>query len=134
MSLQSKQNLEKKLAGKQYRDAFVAARISQAIAFQLRVLRQRANLSQDDLAKELGTSQNAISRMENPKYGKPSISSLRKLASFFDVGLVVRFAPFSEIADWSTNLSEESVNVPNFDHDRGFLARAGRKPKRQKVI
>jgi transcriptional regulator with XRE-family HTH domain len=123
MSLQSKQGLWAKLASKKYRDAFVASRIAQTIAFQARLLRQRKDLSQADLAKELGTSQNAISRLENPKYGKPSISTLRKIAAFFDVGLVVRFAPLSEIVDWTTNLSAMAVDVPGFEHDTGFVDR-----------
>lgn len=121
MSLQSKRALWGKLAKKNYRDAFVASRIAQTIAFQLRVLRQRKELSQAELAKELGTSQNAISRMENPKYGKPSISTLRKIASYFEVGLVVRFAPLSEIVDWTTSLEERSVEVPDFEHDLGLV-------------
>jgi transcriptional regulator with XRE-family HTH domain len=110
-------NLEKKLANEKYRDAFVASRIARTLAFQLRVLRQRAGLSQIELAKKLGTSQNAISRMENPAYGKASISTLRKIASFFKVGLIVRFAPISEIVDWTTHLSAEAVDVPDFERD-----------------
>jgi transcriptional regulator with XRE-family HTH domain len=123
MSLQSKQGLHKKLSNEKYRDAFVASRIAQTIAFQLRVLRERNGLSQAELAQKLRTSQNAISRIENPAYGKPSITTLRKIASFFNVGLVVRFAPLSEIADWSTNLTEKSVDVPDFEHDTGFIER-----------
>lgn len=121
MSLQSKQGLRKKLANKNYRDAFVASRIAQTLAFQLRVLRQRAGLSQTELAKKLGTSQNAVSRIENPQYGKASISTLRKVASYFNVGLIVRFAPLSEIADWTVNLSEKAVDVPDLEHDTGFI-------------
>ena len=123
MSLQSKQGLQKKLSNEKYRDAFVASRIAQTIAFQLRVLRERNGLSQAELAQRLRTSQNAISRIENPTYGKPSITTLRKIASFFNVGLIVRFAPLSEIADWSINLSEKSVDVPDFEHDTGFIER-----------
>ena len=123
MSVQSKQNWRAKLANKKYRNAFVSSRISQTIAFQLRVLRQRARLSQAALARELGTNQNAICRMENPRYGKMTISSLRKLATHFDVGLVVRFAPYSEIVDWATNLSTESIAVPDFDHDTELIER-----------
>lgn len=123
MSLQSKRSLRKKLNDQQYRDAFVASRIAQTIAMQLRILRQREGLSQADLARELGTSQNAVSRMENPKYGKPSISTLRKMAAFFKVGLIVRFAPLSEIADWTTTLTSKSVDVPALEHDTGFVDR-----------
>lgn len=121
MSLQSKQGLRKKLGNKAYRDAFVASRISQTLAFQLRVLRQRDGLSQADLAKDLETSQNAISRMESPTYGKVSISTLRKIASHYDVGLIVRFAPFSEIADWTVNLGRTSVEISKFENDAGFI-------------
>jgi transcriptional regulator with XRE-family HTH domain len=117
MRLQSKEGLHRKLRDKKYRDAFVSAGISNSLSLQLRILRQRAGLSQEDLARKLGTSQNAISRMEDPKYGRPSISTLKKIASYFDVGLVVRFAPYGEIADWDLNLSQESMEVPDFNHD-----------------
>jgi hypothetical protein len=68
----------------------------------------------------LATSQNAISRIESPNYGKASLTTLVKLASFFDVGLIVRFAPLSEIANWTMGLSTTSVDVPNFASDPGF--------------
>jgi transcriptional regulator with XRE-family HTH domain len=123
MSLQSKEGLRKKLGNKQFRDAFVASRIAQTIAFQLRVLRQREGLSQDELAKELGTSQNAVSRMESTDYGKHSVSTLRKAASYFDVGLIVRFAPISEIAGWTMNLTGREVEIPTFENDTGLIDR-----------
>jgi transcriptional regulator with XRE-family HTH domain len=120
MSLHSRRSIHNKLRNRSFREAFVSSRIAQSIATQARVLRQRKELSQADVARELGTSQNAIYRLENPKYGRPNISTLKKLASFYDVGLVVRFAPFSEIADWTLNLSDKSMDVPDFDHDTGF--------------
>jgi len=89
---------------------------------QARVLRQRKEMSQKDLAIALHTSQNAIYRLENPKYGRPSISTLRKLATFFDVGLVVRFAPFGELVRWTTSLSESSINVADFETERAKRA------------
>jgi transcriptional regulator with XRE-family HTH domain len=120
MSLHSRRSIHNKLRNRNFREAFVSSRIAQSIATQARVLRQRKELSQADLARELGTSQNAIYRLENPKYGRPNISTLKKLASFYDVGLVVRFASFSEISDWALNLSDKSIDVPDFDHDTGF--------------
>ena len=123
MSLHSKQSLYNRFSDRKFRDAFVSSRIAQTIATQARVLRQRNEMSQNDLARALGTSQNAIYRLENPKYGRPTISTLKKLASFFNVGLIVRFAPLSEIVDWTVGLSERSLNVPDFAHDTGFVAR-----------
>ena len=98
----------------------MSSRIAQTIATQARVLRQRKDMSQAEVARKLGTSQNAIYRLENPKYGRPNISTLKKAAAFYDVGLIVRFASFSEIADWTGNLSEVSMDVPDFEHDGGF--------------
>jgi transcriptional regulator with XRE-family HTH domain len=86
-------------------------------------MRQKLELSQKDLARELGTSQNAIYRLESPKAVRPNISTLERLAEFFDVGLVVRFAPFSEIADWTLNMQPETIEVPNFEDDLGFTER-----------
>jgi len=126
MNSNSKHKLHTKLKDKPYRDAFVGARISQTIALQARVLRQKAGLSQQELAKDLGTSQNAVFRLENPQYGNHSISTLKKWASYFNVGLVVRFAPVSEIIDWSIKLGPESMEIADFDHDRGFGQRRGR--------
>lgn len=47
-------------------------------------------LSQDDLAKHMGTSANTISRWETAAY-KPSAMELHKLAKFFGVNISVFF-------------------------------------------
>jgi transcriptional regulator with XRE-family HTH domain len=121
MSLHSKQSLYERLRDRKFREAFVSSRIAHTIATQARVLRQRQDMSQAEVARLLGTSQNAIYRLENPKYGRPNISTLKKLASLFDVGLIVRFAPFSEIVDWTINLSEKSMEIENFtEENEGF--------------
>lgn len=52
------------------------------------------------MADKIGTNQNAVYRAENPNYGKQTITTLKKIAAAFDVALVVRFAPFSELLDW----------------------------------
>lgn len=47
--------------------------------------------TQQDLAHKMGTTQAAISRMEDPSYGRLSIKTLTELCRVFDVGLQVRF-------------------------------------------
>jgi transcriptional regulator with XRE-family HTH domain len=123
MALQSKDSLHRKLADKRFRKTFISSRIAQTLGMQVRVMRQRLDLSQKDLARALGTSQNAIYRLESPKAIRPNISTLERIAEYFDVGLVVRFAPFSEIADWTLNLAPECIDVPSFDADLGFVDR-----------
>ena len=123
MPLHSKTSLYKKLHDAEFRRAFLSSRIAQTTAMQLRVMRQRMELSQKDLARELGTSQNAIYRLENPKATKPNISTLEKIAAFFRVGLIVRFAPLSEIVDWTLGMSDHSIDIAGFENDPGFIER-----------
>jgi transcriptional regulator with XRE-family HTH domain len=108
--------------GKAVRAQFVASHMAKGVAFQIRAIRDRLKLSQEQLAAEVGMTQNAISRLESPDYGKPTLTTLRRLAAAFDVGLIVRFVPFSELGDWvsgtprvNEGLSGESLAIPGFD-------------------
>lgn len=119
MSLHSQDKLTFKLRDRDYRSAFVSSRINNFLAFQIRALRQKKKWSQIELAKRLGTSQNAVSRMENPSYGKHSITTLKRLGEIFDVGVIVWFAPFSELIKRAVDLSTENVIVPSFEEEFG---------------
>jgi transcriptional regulator with XRE-family HTH domain len=120
MSLQSREDLIAKLHEKHYRDAFVSSRVSNTLALQIRAMRQAREWSQAHLAELLGTSQNAVWRLESPQYGKYSITTLKRLASIFDVGLAVWLVPFSKLVDRVINLSTEDILVPSFNDDLGF--------------
>lgn len=125
MLFHSKNSLYEKLRDPKYRAAFLSSRIKHTIASQVRMMRQREDgMSQSDLARKLGTSQNAIYRLENPKSGKPNISTLERIAAFFGVGLIVRFAPLSEVVDWTLNMSPQSIDVAPLDLDAGFSGAA----------
>ena len=65
-----------------------------------------------------------IYRLENPSYGKPTVSTLKRIAAAFDVALIVRFVPFGQLIDWATGtpfvdngLSPESLAVPSFSEE-----------------
>lgn len=60
-------------------------------------------------------AQGTISRLENPDYGKYTLTTLKRLAAAFDVALVVRFAPFGELLTWADELSPEALAVPAYD-------------------
>lgn len=117
MSLQSREDLIVSLRSKKFREAFVSSRVSNTLALQIRAMRQEREWSQAHLAELLGTSQNAVYRLESPQYGKPSITTLKRLAAIFDVGLAVWFAPFSKLVDRATNLTTEDILVPSFDEE-----------------
>jgi transcriptional regulator with XRE-family HTH domain len=122
MDLDSIKNLIARLRrGKAEREKFVESHVTKGIAHQIRVLRETFQMSQTDLASKVGMNQNAISRLESAEYGKPTITTLKRLAAAFDVGLVVRFVPFSEMVNWVTGtayvnygLSTQSLIVPSF--------------------
>src|SRR6266567_7985299 len=50
------------------------------VAMQLAALREKAGLSQKQLARKLKTSQQNISRLESPDYEGHSLSMLRRVA------------------------------------------------------
>lgn len=107
------------LHDKEYRDLFVEEEINTGLPFQIRAIRQAREWSQKELAERVGMAQEGISRLESLNYGKFTLSTLKRVASAFDVALIVRFVPFSELAHWITDLSPENLAVPDFDHDPG---------------
>src|SRR5260370_15781935 len=100
-NLLSRRALWSRLAsGRESRARFIESNLGKHLAFQIRGMRDRAKWNQQELAEKVSMNQNAISRLENPFYGKPTLTTLKRVAAAFDVGLVVRFAPFSELVDW----------------------------------
>lgn len=100
--------IARSLDDKAYSEAFVEAEIATTIPFQIRALRQERKWTQKELADKTEQHQKTISDFENPDMGPGSIASLRRIAAAFDVGLIVRFAPFSELVDWSVNMTRTS--------------------------
>src|SRR3970040_2072343 len=82
----------------QLRDPVFTARFKRAgeawdVALQITALRQKAGLSQKDLAKLLKTSQQQISRMESPGYEGHSLSTLRRVADVLHARVRIVFEP-----------------------------------------
>jgi transcriptional regulator with XRE-family HTH domain len=116
------QQIARSLLDKEYRDLFVIEEINTGLPFQIRAMRQARGWSQKDLADRVGMTQEGVSRLENPDYGKSTLTTLKRLASVFDVGLVVRFVPFSHLVDWAVNFGPEDLAVPDYEHDAGLHA------------
>jgi transcriptional regulator with XRE-family HTH domain len=83
---------------KQLHDPTFAARFKSAgeawdVALQIAALREKAGLSQKDLAKLLKTSQQQVSRLESPGYEGHSLSMLRRVAGALHARVRVVFEP-----------------------------------------
>ena len=118
MSINSvKKQLVRKMRDKSYRDAFVAEQIFSRLPLKIRRLREKRFPSQKELGDRIGVAQAWISRLEDPNYGKLTISTLLKVASAFDVGLHVDFVPFSQVLNNAIHLTDSSFEVESFDDD-----------------
>jgi transcriptional regulator with XRE-family HTH domain len=107
---------------KKYRERFVEAFIRQGIAFQIQMLRKREGWSQKKLGELTSKKANAITRLEDPSYGKFTVTTLLELAKAFDVALSVRFVPFSQLERQSLDLSPESVTVARYKDENPSAA------------
>lgn len=72
--------LNEQLKDPDFRDKFINAGEAWDVAIQLASLRKASGLSQKELAKRVGTSQQQISRLESPSYEGHSLSMLRRVA------------------------------------------------------
>ena len=116
----NKEKLIKKLENKEYRDGFVSSIIDIGIPFQIRALRDQRNWKQKDLGKKSKMKQEVISRLENPGYGKLNLKTLKRIASAFDIGLLVRFVPLSDLVKMELNQSSTSLEVLSYKDEPYF--------------
>lgn len=113
----SGKRLAGKLRNREYREAWVEAHIDNSIAFQIASLRKARGGDQKTLEEKAGIGQTAISRLEDPDYGRQSLTTLKKIAAVFDVALEVRFIPFSELAESVNELSPAFYLPASFPED-----------------
>jgi transcriptional regulator with XRE-family HTH domain len=113
----SKEKLRQDLADVEQRHLIVDAEIRNLIPLQIRAMREDRDWTQTEMAKKLGTTQNAISRLENPQSNLPTIPTLERIAEVFDVALLVRFAPFSGFINIIGEPSSKSVAVPSYESE-----------------
>ena len=118
--------LIEELKDKEYRDAFVEEHIDTGIPFQIRALREQKGRewTQKELGMRTGMAQETISRLEDPNYGKLTLKTLKRIASAFDVALMVRFVPFSELVEWELKLTPDSLTPSGFEEDPYFKENA----------
>ena len=80
--------LEEQLKDKGFAERFKKAGQAWDVAIRLAALREKTGISQKELAKKVGTSQQQISRLESPSYEGHSLSMLRRVADA--LGAIVR--------------------------------------------
>lgn len=120
------------------RDAYVQAEVVTALAHQIRAIRMQRDWSQAELAKKMGTTQAAVSRLEDPSYGRMSIKTLLDLSRVFDSGLRVQFVSLITMLHETFKPKVDQREVPSFEEEapwvsfytasKGFIESAGVQP------
>jgi len=87
---------------------------------QMKRLREDRKLSQEDLAKLMGTKQSGISRLQARNYSSWKVETLRKLARAFGVRLRISFAEFGTIFDDLNDSTDSTLSPRKFEDDPAF--------------
>lgn len=116
------QLIDKLEKSKASREAYTRSKISINIPSQIRALRRRRDLTQQELAIEADMKQSRISAMERPGT-KLNIETLIRVAAAFRTGLIVKFAPFSDMIDWENDFSQDSFDSAKIEDDWKFNGR-----------
>jgi len=120
---ESRDILKEEFHNEEYRHAYAEDFLNTSIATQIRVLREQRGLTQDDLAKQIGTKQAGISRLENVNHSAWKTDTLHKIARAFDVRVRVTFETFGSLVDEAEKFGRKELERPSFHDDPAFHER-----------
>jgi transcriptional regulator with XRE-family HTH domain len=111
----TKLDLLNSLKDREFRAAFNLENVYTTICFQIRALREQRDMSQGRFGKLAKMAQERISILEDPNAdSKPTLNTLLRLADAADVGLEVRFVPFSNVLLHSVHTDIHELEVASF--------------------
>ncbi|MEI9969485.1 MAG: helix-turn-helix transcriptional regulator [Terracidiphilus sp.] len=100
-------SLRSNLRDPEYAEGYAEEFLNAYIATQIKVIREQRNMTQAQLAEQIGTTQAGVSRYENVNYPSWSISGLKKVARALHVRLKVSFEPFGTLPGGSSQFQSE---------------------------
>ncbi len=110
----TRNSLLRRLRDKTFRAEFVGSRVAAAIAAQVYNLRKRKDWTQEQLARAAGMKQARISIIEQADYENFTLTTLKRLAAAFDVGLIVEFVSFPRFLRWTESVSGDDLTALSF--------------------
>jgi transcriptional regulator with XRE-family HTH domain len=118
-------SLRSELRDREYSEGYAESFLNSYIATQIKVIREQRQMKQSDLAKEMGTTQTAISRIENVNYSAWNTKTLKKLARAFRVRLRISFETYGTLPDEVEAFDREGLQRAAREEDPGLLERLG---------
>jgi ribosome-binding protein aMBF1 (putative translation factor) len=88
-----KEHLKEKMKDSQFQAAWVGLDEEFDMLEGVIRAREKAGLTQEELAKRIGTKQPALSRLERGGFSRATVETLRKIADALDARLVVKIEP-----------------------------------------
>lgn len=85
--------LARKLKDPQFRNGYRRELTAARLAVQIAQVRQTRGLTQEALARRMGTSQQAVARLERGDHDGMSVRTLGRLAEALDAELVIQMQP-----------------------------------------
>jgi ribosome-binding protein aMBF1 (putative translation factor) len=96
---------------KEYRQAYMEATVGSNIPMQVHYIRKHRGLSRKQLAKMIGVSKKDIRKFEDNWWMLTDVNTLLKIANAFDCALMVKFVPYSKLAEDVRNMSIHDFEV-----------------------
>jgi transcriptional regulator with XRE-family HTH domain len=112
--------LRKDFESEDSRYAYADNLVNTFVSAQIKALRERGNLSQEELAELIGTKQSGISRLERADYSAWKIETLRRLARAFGVRVRISFDEFGSLLADISGFSKEKLTPRKFEDDLVF--------------
>jgi len=125
-------SLRSELRDPEYSEGYAESFLNSYIATQIKVIREQRGMKQSDLAKAVGTTQTAISRIENVNYSGWNTRTLKKLARALRVRLRISFETFGTLPEEVESFGRESLQRAAREDDPGLEERIG--PSREESI
>jgi transcriptional regulator with XRE-family HTH domain len=116
-------SLRSELRDPEYSEGYAESFLNSYIATQIKVIREQRKMKQADLAKEMRTTQTAVSRIENVNYSAWNIRTLKKLARAFRVRLRVSFETYGTLPDEVETFGRGALQRAAREEDPGLLER-----------
>ena len=112
--------LRTELLDPEYSEGYAESFLNAYVATQIKVIREQREMTQAALAKEIGTTQAGISRIENINYSSWNIRTLIKLARAFKVRLKVSFESYGTLPGEAIQFNRELLQRPRREDDPGL--------------
>lgn len=116
------ESIWQKFSDKEYREHYALSLLKRSVAFQIKTLRKKHCGSQAVLAERSRLTQGVVSRAEDQEYGNLTFNTVGRIAAGLDMAFIGRFVPWSELARFAEDLSEEEfARIPTLEEESNAL-------------